>query len=228
MKHLLLTLICCFSFLVSAQDSKGNPQITVSGEGTILVNPDYAVLNFAINTVGKEAVEVKNANDEASDKVLKWIKKMALPNSDYKTTALSLNRNYDYEKKAYFYQANQNFSITIKDLSKYEALMMGLIANGINEISSIEFKSSKREELQSEARKLAIKNAKHKAEDFASTLNQKVGKAIMISDTSQAYYPQVMDKTSTLAFSATTPTKETMALGQIEITASVSVSFVLE
>jgi uncharacterized protein YggE len=43
---------------------------------------------------------------------------------------------------------------------------------------------------QSEARKLAMKDAKLKAEDYVSVLGQKVGKAVTITDNSQNYQPQ--------------------------------------
>jgi uncharacterized protein YggE len=46
---------------------------------------------------------------------------------------------------------------------------------------------------QSEARKLAMKDAKLKAEDYVSVL-AKVGKAVTITDNSQNYQPQPLCK----------------------------------
>lgn len=62
--------------------------------------------------------------------------------------------------------------------------MEGLVNEGVNRIDNVAFKSSKMLQLKSEARKLAMKEAKSKAEDFVFVLNQKVGKAILISDNS--------------------------------------------
>ena len=106
---------------------------------------------------------------------------------------------------------------------------MGLVDNGINNIDNVEFKSSKIEEYKSEARKLAMKDAKHKAEDYVSVLNQKIGKAILINDSTQTYYPQPMYKADMMvAAAAEMAPRETIAVGQIEVTATVSVSFILE
>ena len=107
--------------------------------------------------------------------------------------------------------------------------MEGLVNEGINRIDNVEFKSSKMNQLQSDARKLAVKEAKAKAEDFVSVLGQKVGKAILISDNSQTYTPQPrMYAMKTMAMDGAEAPRETLAIGEIEITTNVSVSFMLE
>jgi uncharacterized protein YggE len=75
--------------------------------------------------------------------------------------------------------------------------MEGLVDEGINKIDNVVFQS-KLERFQSEARKMAMKDAKQKAEDYVS-VGQKVGKAITISDNSQNYYPQPMYETMRMA-----------------------------
>ncbi|WP_338407616.1 SIMPL domain-containing protein [uncultured Flavobacterium sp.] len=113
-------------------------------------------------------------------------------------------------------------------MAKYDELMEGPINEGLNRIDNVEFKSSKMKELQSDARKLAIKEAKAKAEDFVSVLGQKVGKAILISDNSQTYNPQPRMYAMKSMSMDESASRETLAVGEIEITANVSVSFVLE
>jgi uncharacterized protein YggE len=84
------------------------------------------------------------------------------------------------------------------------------------------------EQYQSEARKLAMKDAKQKAIDYVSVLGQKVGKALTISDNSQSYYPQPMYEAMRMTKSDSAEPRETLAVGEINIVANVSVSFVLE
>jgi hypothetical protein len=163
------------------------------------------------------------------DAVLKIIKMSSIAAEDYQTQRVSLNPNYDYEKKKYNYIATQSVRILLRDLSKYDELMEGLVNEGINRIDNVEFKSSKMTQLQSDARKLAIKEAKAKAEDFVSVLGQTVGKAILISDNSQTNPPQprMYAMKATMSMDESAP-RETLAIGEIEITANVSVNFVLE
>ena len=230
MKKALLILGILFATMSYSQEQKQVPMINVSGEGKVKTAPDQAAIAVSIETKGSKAAEVKEENDKKMDAILKFIKKAALAKEDFQTQRVSLQPNYDYEKKKHNYVATQSLQILLKDLSKYDELMEGLVNEGINRIDNVEFKSSKMKQLQSDARKLAVKDAKAKAEDFVSVLGQKVGKAILISDNSQSYNtPQPrMYAMKTMAMDGAEAPRETLAVGEIEITANVSVSFMLE
>ncbi len=216
--------------VLQAQDLKTLPLISVSGEGKIKVSPDQVIVTVSQDSKGVNAQEVKKENDAKIDLILKFIKKMNIPTTDYLTQRVALYPNYDYDSKKQEYIASQTVSIILKDLSKYDDLMNGLIASGINKIDNVEFKSSKIVQLQSDARKLAVKNAKQKAEDFVSVLGQKVGKAFSISDTSQNHNPNPILFTAmkTASMDGGYASQETLAAGEIEVIVNVNVSFLLE
>ena len=229
MKKLVLFLTIMFMTMSYSQEIKQIPQINVNGEGKIKVAPDQVCISATVETKGNNAKEVKQQNDQKMDAVLKYIKKMNVPTADFRTKQVSLNPIFDYEKKKTTYNASQTVEIVLKDLSKYDELMEGLVQQGINRLDNVSFESSKLAQYQSEARKLAIKDAKLKAEDYVSVLGQKVGKAITISDNSQMYHPQPVYAAMRMKESADAgASNETLAIGEIEITANVSVSFVLE
>lgn len=230
MKTAVLILVTLFALTTQAQEQKAQvPQISVSGEGKVKITPDQVVINVGFQNTGKDAKEVKNLNDEVVDKVIKFLKKSGVPATDYKTNNVSLYKSYDYEKKKYNFQASQSLCITLKDLTKYDGIMMGLNDAGVNSINGVEFKSSKMEEYEREARKNAILNAKQKALDYVSALGQKVGKALLITDNSQSYAPQPMYKGNMMAMAADEGgQRETLAVGELEIITNVSVTFALE
>lgn len=231
MKKFILLITMLFSIMgISQEQNKLTSQISISGEGKILVTPDIAIIQLGVQNNGKDPKEVKQLNDVTIDKVITYIKKFGIPVADYQTTQMSLYKNFDYEKKKHSYQANQTISITLKDLSKYDAFMMDIMDTGINVINGVSFNSSKMEVFESEARKKAMLNAKKKADDYLSVLpGQKVGKAISISDNSQTNYPQpVFMAKGFMAVSDAAQPRETLAIGEIEIVSIVSVSFVLE
>eukprot|EP01096_Ripella_sp_DP13-Kostka_P002400 TRINITY_DN13217_c0_g1_i1.p1 TRINITY_DN13217_c0_g1~~TRINITY_DN13217_c0_g1_i1.p1 ORF type:complete len:298 (+),score=-30.33 TRINITY_DN13217_c0_g1_i1:24-917(+) len=280
MKKVVLFLTIMFMSMSYAQEVKQIPQINVSGEGKVKIAPDQVCISATVETKGNNAKDVKKQNDEKIDAVLKFIKKMNVPVADYKTKQVSLNPQYDYEKKKTSYNAKdvkkqndekidavlkfikkmnvpvadyktkqvslnpqydyekkktsynatQTVEIVLKDLSKYDEVMEGLVQQGINRIDNVSFESSKLAQHQSEARKLAIKDAKAKAEDYVSVLGQKVGKAIAISDNSQVYNPRPMYAAmKSMAMDTNGGAEnETLAVGEIEITANVNVSFVLD
>lgn len=228
MKKSIIILLTLVATSMNAQENKLVPQISVSGEGKVKVAPDQVVINLGVQNTGKDAAEVKKMNDETVDKVVKYIKKFGIPTSDFQTTNVSLYKSYDYEKKKQNFQASQSIMITLKDIKKYDELMMGLVDIGINNINGFEFKSSKMEEHKVIARKQAVLDAKKKADDFASALNQKVGKAIIITDNSQPIYQPPMYKSVNFARDESSSINETLAIGEIEIITNVNVSFLLE
>ena len=230
MKKTVLILAFIFSFLAQAQEIKQLPLISVNGEGKIKVVPDEVAISVSVESKGTKAVDVKKENDIKIDAILKFIKKMSLDKKDYQTERVSLNDQFDYMKKKHNYVATQTISINLKDLLKYDELMEGLMDAGINNINNVRFSSSKLEFYKSEARKLAIKEARLKAEDYVSVLGQKVGKAFTITDNSQNYYPvnnrHVMEMSKDAG--SESQSQETLAVGEIDIIVNVQVSFLLE
>lgn len=229
-KAALLIALSSFA-LTNAQmhEPKPIPQINVAGEGKIKAVPDQVFVAVSVETKGNKAADVKRQNDETVEKVIQAIRKHNLPKEDVQTKRISLNPIYDWEKKKYSYNATQTIEILVKDLNKYDALMESLVDAGINRIANVEFRSSKIEQYKTEARKQAMLEAKKKADDYVSVIGQKVGKALTISDNTQVYYPQPMYEMKTMAMDAgNAAPRETLAIGEITVTANVSATFFLE
>ena len=228
MKKALFIVSILFITMSYGQEVKPTPQINVSGEGKVKVIPDEATIAVTVETKGNNAKDVKKQNDVKIEAVLKFIKKMNLAPADFKTQRVALNPQYDFEKKKSSYNATQTIEILLRDLSKYDELMDGLVSEGINRIDNVTFQSSKMAQYESEARKLAIKDAKMKAEDYVSVLGQKVGAAFTITDNSQTYNPRPMYAAmKSMESSDMSAPRETLAVGEINITANVNVTFIL-
>lgn len=228
MKKIALLVLIFVGTLANAQvQPNQQPQINVSGEGKIIVTPDQADITIGVTNTGAEAADVKKANDVAIDAVIKFLKAQKLPQGDYQTQRVSLNRNYDYNKKKNTYTASQTIVIHLKDLSKYDALMMGLTDAGVNTINGVSFKTSKQEQYESEARVKAVADANKKAADYTTALGQKLGKALLVTDNTQTYYPQVMRMSMMEKNIASDVPNETLAIGEITITANVNISYLL-
>lgn len=229
MKKIALVLFVFVSTFASAQVTQQNqqPQISVAGEGKITVTPDRADITIGVENIGADAADVKKKNDATIDAVIKYLKSIKLPAEDYQTQRVNLYRNYDSDKKKYSYTASQTIVIHLKDLSKYDGMMIGLVDAGVNNIQGVQFKTSKLAQYESEARIKAVADAKQKANDYAGALNQKVGKAIVVTDNSQTYYPPVMMRSMKFEAADSTMPKETLAIGEITVTANVTISFEL-
>ena len=230
MKKSIFILFTLCAMASQDQEIKPMPMINVAGEGKIKVTPDQVNISVSVESKGVKAADVKKENDIKIDEVIRFIKKMKVDVKDFQTQRVTLNDQYDYQKKKHNYVATQTIVILLKDLSKYDELMEGIVDAGINNISNVDFKSSKLEIYKSDARKLAMKDAKAKADDYIAVLaGQKVGKAFTISDNTQTYYPQPVYGMAVMkSADMEAAPRETLAVGEIEVIANVSVSFVLE
>ncbi|AEW85203.2 SIMPL domain-containing protein [Flavobacterium columnare NBRC 100251 = ATCC 23463] len=233
MKKLITSLLFLMSFMMQAQEFKQQvPQINVSGEGKIKTVPDQCLITLGVENTAKDAATAKKMNDDIIIKLIQYIKGYGISASDYQTTDVNLNKNYDYEKKKYNFYANQTITILFKDIKKYNDFMLGVTDTGITNIRSVEFKTSKLEELEKEARKKAMLNAKQKAEDFVSALGQKVGKILLITDNSSSYYPQQQPMMYKSAMMAETlqdgGNKDILAVGEMTVVVNVQAAFVIE
>ncbi len=226
MKNLLFTALLFVFFIGTAQENNVS-LISVTGKGAVKVVPDKVLIKARIEHTGKSASEVKAQNDKVVNEIIKYLKSQNIPSKNFQTEYLTLNKEYNYNLKETFYSANQAISIHLEDLSKYEKFMEGLLESGLNRIDGIQFQSSKKEELESEARKRAVINAQEKAREFAKALDQEIGKAHMINEIENGNFPRPMYRGLEME-SADSGQQETLAPGEMEITVKVNVSFILK
>lgn len=225
--NLILILMTATTSLI-AQNREINT-VTVRGEGIIRAVPDEVTVNVRVEHTGENTKQLKSQNDAVVKQILQYVKKAGVPDKDVSTLYMNLTRNYDYNTKTYVFAANQSLSIKLRDLSKYEQLMNGLMDTGMNRIEGISFSSSQKDALESEARKQAIRNAKMKADEYASVLNQTVGKAVSISEFGDGGEPRpVLYKMAAMSDSAGYDEGATIAPGEMEIRTTVNVVFELK
>ncbi|OIQ20140.1 MAG: hypothetical protein BM557_05575 [Flavobacterium sp. MedPE-SWcel] len=227
MKNFILALLVLTGTFAGAQTAVNtSPQINVSGKGIVMAVPDEAIITIGVTKRGADAEKVKNDNDIVVDKVLKYLKKMKLSTKDYQTQRVYLNSSKDYKTRKYTFTASQVITIYLRDLTKYDSLLSGLTSMGVNNIQGVQFKTSKEEEYKSEARIKAVEDANKKANDYARALGVYVGFPILVTDNTSVSYPRspmyAMEMKSMVGDS-----KETLAAGEIAITASVNITYAL-
>lgn len=228
MKKIFLLAAFIFSIMSVAQENEKNQGIFVTGEGIVKVTPDQVVIKSQIEHEGLRPADVKKKNDETVEGILKFLKGEGIADKNIQTDYVNLNKRYNYNDKSYTYVATQAISITLEDLEDYEDIMLGLLKNGLTGIQGVQFKSSEMEKHKSEARRIAILDAKRKAQEFAGPLNQEVGKAFSISEFSgENFQPvyRVMEMKASMDESGAE--QETLAPGEMEVKIKVNVGFQL-
>jgi len=225
MKKIALILIAVATSTMTAQTTL-NPSVEVTGEGIVNVIPDQVTVTVRVENTGSNPKELKKQNDRTIAEVFQFVKGMGIESKYVQTDFVRLSKNYEYNTKSYNYVANQSLTIKLLQLKQYEPLMNGLLETGINRIDGVRFSASNMEALQSEARKKAVQNAKMKAEEYASVLGQRIGKATQISEFQNTHNPGPMLR-SAMAMDSE-GAQQTLAPGEMQVSVKVNVSFVLD
>ena len=232
MKKIITTL--SFIMVMASAFAQEKPQslVNVSGEHSIKVEPDGATVNIMISTENSNLNTAKNENDEIVSMAISFLKKQKIEDKDIRTTHVNLQPYNEYvkdQKPTQMFRAQQSITFKVKNLVKLPDLLSGLVELKVNNIQSVQFTSTKMKALQDEARTQAMLDAKRKATLLADAVNQKIGSAFTIHDnTTSANYPPNPIYRSYKAADMLSNEQAPIAEGEIEITASVQVSFFLK
>lgn len=199
------------------------PTVNVVGEASIETTPTLVNISVSIEGEGKDAKLLRQENGEKLAKVIQAINKEEVPMKNFQTDYVSLYKNYDYNTKTYQYRISQSVKIKLDNLAKYDTLMDALFEAGVNQINSVTFgiEDSARAKLQQEARIAAIDDARKKALLYATSLDQNIGKALTIRETS------LRDTPASVMIRGAAPSNTTLALGSISVNSQIIVTFEL-
>jgi uncharacterized protein YggE len=170
--------------------------VTVTGEATIAVAPDSAMIRIGVSSQDKTAREASDANAKQMTAVLAAIKSNNIADRDIQTSRLSLQPQYDPNKSGTArltgFQATNQVTVRIRDIGNLAAVLDSAISAGANEMSGIEFIVSEQSKLLDRARDDAIADAHRKAELYAKAAGSKLGHIVAISEEGSAPPPRPM------------------------------------
>jgi uncharacterized protein YggE len=177
------------SLSISQISTNKQSTFDVSGESKITTVPDQAEVRLGI-TVNESSV--KTAQDKANsviNDINSQLGQLGIEKKDIKTENYSLYPNYDYSpgsvQRITSYSVNANLVVTLTDFAKLNQVIDSSTAAGANQIGGITFSLSddKKAEVEENARKEAIDDAKDKANELAQLAGMKLGKIVNITET---------------------------------------------
>ena len=170
--------------------------VTVTGEATVAVAPDAAMIRIGVSSQDKTAREASDANAKQMTAVLAAIKSNNIADRDIQTSRLSLQPQYDPNKSGTArltgFQATNQVTVRIRDVGNLAAVLDSAISAGANEMSGIEFVVSDQSKLLDRARDDAIADAHRKAELYAKAAGSRLGHVVAISEEGSAPPPRPM------------------------------------
>jgi uncharacterized protein YggE len=170
--------------------------VIVTGEATVAVAPDMAVIRVGVTSAGKTAREASDINARQMTAVLAAIKDAGIGARDIQTSRLSLQPQYDPNRsgtaRLLGFQATNQITVNIRDIDKLAGIIDQAIAAGANEMSGLEFVVSEQSKLLDQARDDAIADARRKAERYAKAAGVKLGAVTSISEEGSTPQPRLI------------------------------------
>lgn len=223
----------------------GEPRlISVTGEAEVRVVPDEVILTLGVETWDKNLDLARRQNDQIVDKVLALAEEHGIAPLHVQTDYVGIEpryRNGYYEERDFIgYFVHKTIVITVRDLTQFEGLLAAALDSGVNYVHGIQFRTTELRKYRDEARALAIQAAKEKAGALATELGQEIGEPQRIEEVQSGWgsgynawwgsrYGGGMSQNVIQEMSAgTLPAQGSLSPGQINVNATVAVSFVLK
>ena len=181
---------------VSVQAS-GSSQagIWVSGQGTVSLEPDLALLNIGVESMKRTVVEARDEAARAMDAIVKVLNARGIEGRDVQTRFFNISPRYEFREVIeegfrtnrqvlVGYQVSNTVAIKIRDLDAVGDIIDEVVAVGgdVLRINGISFTVEDPKPFMAQLREDAVKDALTKAEHFASLTKVSLGRLVFISE----------------------------------------------
>ena len=223
--------------IMAQNNGDTNRLISVTGEGTAQAIPDMATVRFGIVVRDEDPEEARRINAETAKEAMNAIRNLDIDESKLSLQTLRLQpvREYDPEtrrQKEKGYEATRELVVVVEELDQLPTLISQLVQKGANRLNGITYGLKDQNAAKDAALVEAVSRAKQKAELMSSALGVRVGEVMQIQEQSmnvpqplmmREAAPQVM-----LSKSSAAPEPDAYAAGEIEVKATVRITFLLE
>jgi uncharacterized protein len=176
--------------------------ISISGEGEAFAVPDLATFSFTVSADEKTVAAAQEQVTKKVDAIVAAIKNLGIDEKDIKTTDYSAYPRYSYSQAACTpnycppgkqvlegYTASHNITVKVRDTAKAGDALAVAGDNGATGLSNISFTVDDPDKITQEARALAIKEAREKAELLSDELGVRLVRVVSFSDGTDPGYP---------------------------------------
>ena len=233
----LFITFCVITFsTVSMAADDPVPRIVVSGEGSVNLAPDMAVLTLSVTRQAETARAALDANSLAMQDVQKAMKEAGIKARDLQTSRFSIQPNYFHSPQKSSgkreppqivgYTVRNSLTVRVRDINSVGSILDKSVSLGVNEGGNIMFTNDDPSEAIKQARVKAMQHAIDKAKTLAHAAGVKTGQLLEISEQSFSPRPQPMARSSMLM--SRDAESVPVAAGENTYKVTVNVSFAID
>jgi uncharacterized protein YggE len=161
------------------------PQITVYGTAVIQVQPDLLRWSLEISDRGTALPALAKRHASNTDALFRLLKTLSIPPEDIQSSRMQMSeygRFVDGKLTTDGFQTSTDVSFVTRHLDDYRKTWLALAEHAGVSIENTTWDTSKRIELQNQARIDALHSAKAKAEQMAGALGATIAEPMLIEE----------------------------------------------
>jgi uncharacterized protein len=217
--------------------------IQVSGTAVVNVVPDRVQILLGVQSNGLTVQKVAQTNTDTISRVVAAIKAMGVKAKDISTDRYMIDPLYeDYDSlRIKGYRTNNMLAVTLRDISKVNAVITAAMSAGANQVTSVEFYTSQLRTYRDQTRSLAVQAATEKAQALTKAAGTGTSCVLNITENSSSYYngwwyggnqnqwtQNVVQNAAPASGQADLSGEGPLSLGQISVKAEVGITFGLQ
>jgi len=211
--------------------------LSVTGNGTIRVEPDIATIQVGVRVIRPTVSEAMQETTSSINDVVEALTELGIDTLDIQSVGFNMWPQWDWNAMHFYrdvtepiligYEITHTLSVIVRDIDQVGAVFEAATAAGANQNHSLSFSVDNTDELVRQAMVLAVKDAQDRAALMAELFGVELGAPVSIHEnwsgveTFWGHQPIV----GRMAMEMDAAGSMTVQTGQIMIRASISVTF---
>jgi len=169
----------------------GVQTVSVSGHGEFTLPPDTASISMGVDVTQPTLAEAQAQATEQMTAVIATLKAEGIAAEDLQTTSFNVNILRDTSRHAdpneiTGFQITNQLQVKVRDTAAPGQLLDKAVKAGANNISGVSFYVDDQTAAAREARRLAVEDARTKAEQLATAAGLTLGPVVFITEGTQS------------------------------------------
>jgi uncharacterized protein YggE len=227
----VISLLAAAPSGAQAPASAQEPVVVASGEGIAQAAPDRAWISVSAESRAPSPREAQRRTAELMGPVLESLRKARVPDDAIRTTGYDLQQEFDFtngKRVPRGYVARNSIEVRVDDVSRVGELLETVVSQGATAVSGLRFDLKDHAKLEREAVRLAVVNARLKAEAAASGAGRTLDRLVRIDEAGSGPQPPVPMPFARAVTAEAGGGAPPVSVGQIEVRAQVTVTFSLK
>ena len=165
--------------------------LSVTGNGTVLVESDLAIVTVGVQETSKDVLEAQSTVNEKIAAIKQALLDAGVEESEINTDSINIYAKYDYSDNTEVivgYTARNSLSVRTTDMDNVGSLIDAAFVAGANTLDNVQFTVQDDTQAREQALTMAVEDARRKADVLASAAGLQVASIERISEGGVSVY----------------------------------------